>query len=242
MSGILKGMERGYHVQTQGFEGPLDLLLHLIEKEKLSITEVSLASVTDQYLAYMERKGEIPLEDLSSFLSIAAKLILIKSRSLLPILQFTETEEEAIEDLQLQLAMYALFKERSKQIQDMLEGSRSFITRDKYIGIEGVYFPPEGIQPLLLQEALVSFIGELEKSTPLPEATLQRIISLEKRIADIQTLIAARSQFAFSEILKGGAPREEAIVSFLALLELVKQKFISVDQSGHFEEMTIQKV
>lgn len=232
-------MEAGYQVQTGAFEGPLDLLLHLIEKEKLSITEVSLATVTDQYLAYMERRGEIPLDDLSSFLSIAAKLILIKSRSLLPILTFTETEEEAIEDLQMQLALYALFKERSKEIQSLWDGGKSFTIREKYIGLEDVYFPPEGLKKEDLELTMHAFLGELEKSVVLPERTLQRIISLEKRIADIQTLIASRSHFAFSEILRGGAPREEAIVSFLALLELVKQKFVTVEQSGHFEEMTI---
>jgi segregation and condensation protein A len=235
-------MERGYQVQISAFEGPLDLLLQLIEKEKLSITEVSLANVTDQYLAYMESREHVPLHDLSSFLSVAAKLILIKSRALLPILTFTETEEEAIEDLQLQLEMYALFQDRAKSIQGMLEEGKHFGVRDRYLGLEGVYFPPEGIQSAHLKEALEEFLGEIEKSVVLPEATLKKIVSLEKRILDIQDLIAIRGQLAFSEMLKGGAPKEETIVSFLALLELVKQKFISIEQNAHFEEMTIQKI
>lgn len=235
-------MEPGYQVQITAFEGPLDLLLQLIEKEKLSITEVSLASVTDQYLAYMESREHIPLEDLSSFLSIAAKLILIKSRALLPILSFTETEEEAIEDLQLQLELYAIFKERAKELQPMLEKGEGFAVRDRYIGVENVYFPPEGITGQDLYEALRDFVGDLEKQTPLPEVALHRIVSLEKRITDIQTLIATRGQLAFSEMMKGNAPKEEVIVSFLALLELVKQKFIFIEQSHHFQEMTIQKI
>lgn len=235
-------MERGYQVQITAFEGPLDLLLQLIEKEKLVITEVSLASVTDQYLAYMESREYVPLEDLSSFLSIAAKLILIKSRALLPILTFTETEEEAIEDLQLQLELYALFKERAKQLQDLLEDGKSFGVRDRYLGVENVYFPPEGIQVQDLYQAMTAFLGDLVKSEPLPEAALKRIISLEKCITDIQTLIATRGQIAFSEMMKGNAPKEEIIVSFLALLELVKQKFILVEQGDHFQEMNIQKI
>lgn len=224
------------------FEGPLDLLLQLIEKEKLAITQVSLAHVTDQYLAYMESREHVPLHDLSSFLSVAAKLILIKSRALLPILTFTETEEEAIEDLQIQLELYALFKERAKYLQASLEEQKGFTVRDRYLGLEGVYFPPIGITPENLQRALVTFLGEVEHTTLLPEASMKQIISLEKCIADIQDLIAIRGQVAFSEMLKGGAPKEEMIVSFLALLELVKQKFISIEQSGHFEEMTIQKI
>ncbi len=235
-------MERGYQVQMTSFEGPLDLLLQLIEKEKLSITEVSLASVTDQYLAYMESQENIRLEDLSSFLSIAAKLILIKSRALLPILTFTETEEEAIEDLQLQLELYALFKERAKEIQALLEQEKSFAVRERYLGLEDVYFPPEGITPGDLHSALVSFLGELAKSEVLPEATLQKIMSLEKRITDIQALISTRGHLAFSALMQGNAPKEELIVSFLALLELIKQKFVTVEQHAHFEEMTIQKI
>lgn len=235
-------MEHGYQVQISSFEGPLDLLLQLIEKQKLSITEISLAHVTDQYLAYMETREHIPLEDLSGFLSVAAKLILIKSRALLPILTFTETEEEAIEDLQLQLELYALFKERAQELQSRFQESRSFGVRDRYLGVENLYFPPEGITGTQLHEALTEFMGGLEKNEILPEATIRKIVSLEKRISDIQELLAVRGQLAFSEILKGGRPKEEVIVSFLALLELVKQKFIVIEQTGHFEEMTIQKI
>lgn len=235
-------MERGYQVQINAFEGPLDLLLQLIEKEKLAITEVSLAHVTDQYLSYMESREHVPLHDLSSFLSVAARLILIKSRALLPILTFTETEEEAIEDLQIQLELYALFKERARELETLFENRKSFGVRNSYLGLENAYFPPEGITKKHLQEILESFLGELEKTTPLPEQTLAKIVSLEKRIVDIQTLIATRSRIAFSEMLSNGAVKEEVIVSFLALLELVKQKFITLEQPAHFEEINIQRV
>lgn len=235
-------MERDYHVQIEVFEGPLDLLLQLIEKEKLSITEVSLAKVTDQFLSYMSRREHIPLAELSNFLSIAAKLILIKSRSLLPTLQFTDNEEESIEDLQLQLEIYALFKERAKILQGIFEQRSGFAVREEYLGLEKVYFPPKNIKVEDLHTALQEFVGTLEHAQNLPQETLQKILSLEKRIFDIQALIAKQGSIAFSQMLTGDNHKEEKIVSFLALLELVKQKFIFVEQSAHFREMNIQKI
>lgn len=235
-------MESIYQVQISSFEGPLDLLLQLIEREKLSITEISLANVADQFLSYMESREQVPLFELSSFLSIAARLILIKSRSLLPSLVLTETEEESIEDLQIQLELYALFQQSAKNLQALFQERKSFGVRDRYLGIETLYFPPPGITKDELATAFQSFIGTIQEDILLPEKTLKTIISLEKRIADIQSLIATRGKIAFSEMMKKGGNREEKIVSFLALLELIKQKFIFVEQSAHFEEINIQKV
>lgn len=235
-------MESPYQVQIQAFEGPLDLLLQLIEKDKLSITEVSLASVTDQFLSYIDKREHVPLVELSSFLGIAAKLILLKSRSLLPTLEFTDDEDQSIEDLQMQLELYALFKESAKTLQGILESQKSFVVRDQYIGLEKVYFPPVGIGAQDLYSAFRGILGELEEAVVLPEQTLEKIISLEKRIQHIQHLLTERGKIAFSKMLQDGAHREEKIVSFLALLELIKLKFIFVEQSSHFEEMNIQKI
>ncbi len=234
--------ESKYQVALQSFEGPLDLLLSLIEKEKLSITEVSLAAVADQYLAYMENNEDIPLADLTSFLSVAAKLILIKSRALLPILTFTETEEEAIEDLQLQLELYALFKGGAEILEKRLRESLPITVRDTYLGVSEIYYPPETITALDLQASFINFLGESEKETLLPEQTLRKVVSLEKRIVEVQNIIRERGTVAFKEMIAGGHEKEEVIVSFLALLELIKQKYISVHQTKLFEEITIQKI
>ena len=109
-----------YHFQLEKFEGPLDILLNLIEKEKLSITEVSLAQIADQFLAYIDGNENINLEQLSGFLSVATRLILIKSRALLPILTFTEEEEESIQDLEEHLRLYQLFRDQAKKLESAL--------------------------------------------------------------------------------------------------------------------------
>ena len=100
-----------YHICLEQFEGPLDLLLSLIEKEKLDITHVSLAKVADQYLKYLETEESISLGNLTAFLSVAARLILIKSRALLPILEFSDEEEESMDDLETRLKVYKRFRE-----------------------------------------------------------------------------------------------------------------------------------
>lgn len=235
-------MEKSYQVQVEAYSGPLDLLLQLIEKEKLAISEISLAKVTDQFLAYLENRDQVPLSELSSFLSVAAKLLLIKSRSLLPSLTFSETEEQSLEDLQRQLELYAMFQKTAKDIGDILKQGMSFAVRDRSIGLTGGYYPPHTISPQILRDALLDLLLHGEKEVEvLPTETLKNIVSLEERIADIQVMIAQKGKMLFQDLLQGKAEKEEKIVSFLALLELVRLKFVFVEQTSHFAEIEIQK-
>ncbi len=234
-------MQETYTVQLDTFEGPLDLLLSFIEKEQLSITEISLASIADQYLGYMEARQDIPLEDLASFLAVAAKLILIKSRALLPILTFTESEEEAIVDLQLQLELYATFKQAAENLRGVMVAGKSIGVRESYLGVTDLYYPPKDVTKEVLHETLLGFLGAIEKEVVLPQETLRKIVSLERRIAEVQDTIAQRGTMLFRDMMAKGE-KEEVIVSFLALLELIKQKFVRVEQQELFTDITIHKV
>lgn len=234
-------MQETYTVQLATFEGPLDLLLSFIEKEQLSITEISLASIADQYLGYMETRQDIPLEDLASFLSVAAKLILIKSRALLPILTFTESEEEAIIDLQLQLELYATFKQAAENLRGVMAAEKTLGVRESYLGVTELYYPPKDVTKEVLHETLLGFLGGLEKEVVLPQETLRKIVSLERRITEVQETIAKRGTMLFQEMMAKGQ-KEDVIVSFLALLELIKQKFVRVEQGALFTDITIHKV
>jgi segregation and condensation protein A len=117
-----------YNVKLEKFEGPLELLLELIEKEQLKITELSLAHVADQYLDYIKNHDSIALENLADFLTIASRLILIKSRALLPMLQVTPEEEEEIQDLAKQLEEYKKFREASQKIGPKRHGFKTEAT------------------------------------------------------------------------------------------------------------------
>ena len=135
-----------YYIKTEKFEGPFALLLDLIEKEKLRVSDLSLAQVADQYLEHIRGNEGIDLANLAEFLSVASKLILIKSRALLPVLEFTEEEEEEIKDLARQLEEYKKFKEASQAIGRMLYSPRVSYCRESYVGVVSAFYPPENIK------------------------------------------------------------------------------------------------
>ena len=123
-----------YNIKIEQFEGPLDLLLQLTEQEKLDITRVSLAQIADQYLQYISQAENITLQNLADFLSVASKLILIKSKALLPLLEFSPEEEEEIKDLEHQLAEYKKFKEAAGGLNLLLQNPLRFFSRESFVG------------------------------------------------------------------------------------------------------------
>ena len=231
-----------YRIRLEQFEGPLDLLLSLIEKEKLDITKVSLAQVADQYLEYLKGKDTISLENLASFLSVATRLILIKSRALLPILEWNEDEEESIEDLERQLKIYQHFRDASQKLGLLFAKNRPAIGRESYLGTQAVFYPPKGISPLALREHFVDVLGDIPLIESLPEKELETIISLEEKILHFQQTLTERVEYSFAEMTKGAINRVEVIVSFLAVLELVKQRYIFVEQQKFFSDIHIKRL
>lgn len=229
-----------YRVQLEKFEGPLDLLLDLIEKEELDITEVSLAQVAGQYLNYLEKAGDIDPTQLADFLVIAAKLILIKSRALLPEFQIEEEDEESIEDLQYRLAEYKRFREAAQKIKSLYDGSQVAFERPINADMRRTFYPGE-ISTDDLLEAANSLVTALDQFRSLQKETIKEVISVKEKILQIQTLISQEAQCKFSDVLAKAENKLEAIVSFLALLELMKQRLVSVAQNEHFGEIEVKK-
>lgn len=231
-----------YHFHLEKFEGPLDLLLALIEKEKLDITQVSLAQVVDQYLAYIRDEEVITLENLSVFLSIAARLILIKSRALLPVLDFSDEEEEAMEDLEYRLKAYKLFREASLGLGDLFIKSRGAFSRESFLGMQVVFYPPKDITKEALRDHFMSVLGDIPVFEVLPEKEVAAIITLEEKIALLQRTLSERVESSFHEIVSTAEDKVEVIVSFLAMLELIKQRFIHVEQEKFFSDIRIKRL
>jgi len=229
-----------YHIKLEQFEGPLDLLLQLIEQEKLDITRVSLSRVADQYLEYIGNRENISLENLSQFLSIASKLILIKSKALLPLLRFTEEEEEEIKDLEHQLAEYKKFKDVSLKIGEMADMERICFSRDGYVGFESIFCPPENMAAVDLKKAFEKVLGAIPILEKLEEDVIKEILTLEDKIIHLQDTLRKKVESTFAEIVSGSKDKVEVVVSFLALLELVKQKVIHVEQEGIFHEIKVR--
>lgn len=230
-----------YKFQLEQFEGPLDLLLQLIEEEKLPISEISLAQVADQFLQYLRTIEERQPEELADFLVVAAKLVLLKSRTLLPIA--VDDEDDGI-DLEQQLKIYREYYEASKKINAMLLARRYSFSRNASLKIrrtETSFRPPEKLEMEDVGLLFRVVLKRLEPFVTLPEETLARTINLKERLETIREKILSQVTTNFHSLLAESSSKVDIIVTFLALLELVKQRTIVVVQDTIFSPITIQR-
>ncbi len=222
----------------------MGLLLQLIEKEELDITEISLAKIADQYIDYIKNSSSIDPDDLADFLVVAARLLLIKSKALLPYL--CSEEEKEIDELERQLKMYKEFLEAAKEI-DALIGEKKFMfarewNRQAILANLNVFSPPKNLTAARLNTVFVEMLARLQPPEKLEEEKMERKISIEEKILAIQQMLFDRVKVGFNKILAGAKSKTEAIVSFLALLELIKQRQIFVAQNELFEEIYVHKI
>lgn len=233
-----------HKVKVEEFEGPLDLLLQLVEQQKLEITKVSLAQVTEQYIQILNQsaKEQIKISELADFLVVAARLLLIKSRALLPFLEWGD-EEEGGEDLTQQLKIYKEYLEASKVIQALVSKKRFSYSRAKLLADKEVEFsPPPKLAKNNLAETFKGIIRGLDPLLNLPTEVIRKTINIQEKIAQIRQKIFKQASTKFSDILKEAKDKTEVIVSFLALLELIKQKAVIVEQDDIFEDIKIEKL
>lgn len=235
-------MTAAYLVKQEKFEGPLELLLDLIEREKLSIAEISLSRVADEYIAHIRALENIDPEELAEFLVVAAQLMLIKSRSLLPSLELTQEEEGSIEELEKRLAEYQKIRELARELKKLEILKNHILVREAFRGQEPIFYPPPKLKMESLKEPFAAFLAALPKIEKLAEEKIKKIISLEEKISHIRSFLSDRLERAFSEIIKGAAGKVDVIVSFLAILELAKQKFLDIRQEKLFEDIKIRKI
>ena len=229
-----------YQTKLDKFEGPLDLLLELIEEQKLDITEVSLAKVADQFLEYISQREKITLDSLADFLTIASKLILIKSKALLPTLEFSDEEEKEILDLEKQLQEFKKFKDISIRIGKMSESKRISFSREKFVAIKTFFYPPENINVFDLKKYFVKVLSEIPAFEKLEEEMVREVITLEERISHLHDFIKGKIETSFAELVSTAEDKVDVIVSFLAMLEMVKQRIIHVDQGELFSEIKLK--
>jgi segregation and condensation protein A len=229
-----------FAVKLRQFEGPLDLLLEMIESEKLDISEMSLASVTDAYLKHLQADKNIPTEELADFLVIATKLLLIKSRLLLPFLNFGQ--EEAVGDLEGQLRIYKEYLDASKLIDAMIGKRRFLYVHEKLPHVDIGFAPPKKLGTEQMAALFRGVIARLEPLVKVPQATIEKTVSIHEKIQQIQKMFASATQMSFSKMMMSAESKTEIIVSFLALLELVKQRSFSVAQDAKWGDIVVTKV
>lgn len=230
-------------VKIEKFEGPLGLLLKLIEQEELDITQISLAKIADQYIEYIKNTEKISPDDLAEFLVVAARLLLIKSRALLPFLY--PEEEEEIEELEQRLKMYKEFVEASKGISKLI-GKKKFMfvrefNRKAILASANLFSPPKNLRADDLRMIFSDLLGRIKPMEKLEEKVLEEKINIEDKIVSIQNMIRDRIEVSFNNFLSSAKTKTEVIVSFLAMLELVKQRDIFVSQDNLFDDILISK-
>jgi len=239
----LLGRQLNYKVQTPVFEGPLDLLLNLIEHAELDITTVSLANVTDQYLVHINGIEQISADEISAFLVIAAKLIQIKSEALLPRPPVREVgEEDAGQALVDQLKLYKRFKE----IGGFLSAREQANLRT-YLRVA----PPPKVEPKLdlsniTLEKLVAAAEEAfakEKAKkPLATVISAPRVTIREKIEMISKVMKDLQHSSFSALTKDSTSRLEIVVTFLAMLELIKRYRVQAHQEGLFGDIEIDRM
>ncbi|NMB53400.1 MAG: segregation/condensation protein A [Leptolinea sp.] len=230
----------GYRVNTPVYEGPLDLLLSLIEKAELDITRLALAQVTDQYLTYIQNMEGIRAADISEFLVIAAKLIQIKSAALLPRPPAIEPEEEDPgEALARQLILYKKFKEASRFLIEREEkGWRTYLHIAQIPRIEP-RLDLSGVTLTDLLEAAREILSG-KSNIALNQVVAAPRVTIRERITRILTLLRVNERASFFELVRDNSSRLSVVVTFLAMLELVKRHVIEAEQTGLFSDIVLQ--
>lgn len=228
-----------YKIKTEQFEGPLELLVELIEKEELDITKLSISKVADDFLEFVDNNQEIGLVNLSEFLLVASQLILLKSKALLPLFEFTKEEEEEIDDLEERLREYKKFKDISIQIGELYQGEKMSFSRKEARDIEYRKFIDPKINSRELADLYRGILSEKPEEDDLIEEVMQEVVSLEEKMTDLKTSLEKRMKIAFAETIKNASDKMEVVVTFLAMLEMVKQKTLSVKQKDLFGDILL---
>ncbi len=234
----------GYVIKLDVFEGPLELLLYLIERQELDITAVSIARVTDQYLAYIARAENVSPRLMADFIAMAARLLQIKSRALLPQprRQEEDEEEDPAEALARQLRAYKQFRAVAQYL-----GTREKEHLRAYVRVA----PPPALEKrleqgdLTLADLLAAMRRVLEEQEEIPvEATVVTPypVTIQDKIKELKGLLQQRGRITLTKLLRQSRHRQEIIVTFLAVLELIKQGEIDVRQNALFGNIEIEVI
>lgn len=233
-------------IKHEVFEGPIEVLLDLIEKRKLFVSDVSLAAVTDDFIAHIQNNGMHP-ESAGQFLVVAATLILIKARSLLPTLDLTPEETESISDLERRVALYQVISGVSSEL--IAQYGKQIAYGAAVRPAPAVFAPDTAVTPSILPQLIADIIGRIPPPPAAkPEARVYKTISISEVLTTLtERLEKALGTIQFSSIRVASPDADErsqkvyTIVSFLGMLELVRRGLVMAEQSTLFADISLEK-
>lgn len=226
-----------FSIKTDAYEGPFEILLDLIEARKLLVNDLTLANITEDYITHVRAQEAFPVEETANFIQIAATLLLIKSKSLIPDLALTEDENADVEDLKRRLAAYEKVREAARELSHIY--GRTVMAEEGERAPEVVFAPSKDLSAKALAEALARVLAAREEVEELPEARVKPLVTIEEMMDRLAKRVQSAMTLSFKDFAGGQKEKIEVIVSFLALLELVKQGAVAAEQHGTYGDIRI---
>ncbi len=240
----LEGIESSsqFKCSFEGFEGPLDLILKLIKDNNMDIATVPIAMITDQYIHHIEGMDELDMEEATAFLDMASRLLLIKSKYLIPVEQ-TEEEEEEIDDetrLRMQLQEYQLFKEAGTNLQLQENVDRLYKQPDKNVGDARIVFNQFNLEKLLDAFAFI-LMRTKDRENPQEKKISRDRWTVQEKITFLTNILKDTSEINFFELFDETYSKMEIITVFMAILEMLKFQKIEVVQAERYADIKIKR-
>ncbi len=226
-----------FNINTEAYQGPFELVLDLIEERKLLVNDLALASITEEFIQHVRAQAEFPVEETANFIQIAATLLLIKSKSLIPDLTLSEDENADVEDLTRRLEAYQKVRDAARELARIF-GRNVMVPAGERLP-EPSFSPARDLSTGALAEALARVLAARKEVEELPEARVKPLVTIEEMMDRLAKKVQSALTLSFNEFSKGTKEKVEVIVSFLALLELVKQGAVAAEQHSVYGDIRI---
>ncbi len=227
----------GFSIQTEAYQGPFELVLDLIEARKLLVNDLALASITEDFIAHVRAQEAFPVEETANFIAIAATLLLIKSKSLIPDLTLSEEEDADVEDLKRRLEAYEKVRGAARELGRVFGKTPLFPAGER--AVESFFVPSRDFTADELAEALARVLATREAVEALPEAKVKPMVTIEEMMDTLAKRVQSAMTLSFREFTGEKREKVEIIVSFLALLELVKEGAVAAEQADRHGDIRI---
>lgn len=236
-------MQNKYEIKLDKFSGPLEKLLELIEEKQMEITLINLAEITNDFLGYLKTLTEKTTHPniIADFVVIASRLLLIKSKALLPSLELTTEEEKDIKDLEFRLKIYKEFKNASLNFKKIWDNKNNSLSRELLSDLPVVFYPPPHISTKNLKDRILNIIAKVEIIIPEKKIIKKLVFSLKEKTEELLSRFEKHKENNFNNIVQSRSKSKlELIVFFLAILHLIRDSFITSTQENQFSDILIK--
>ena len=236
-------MQNKYEIKLDKFSGPLEKLLELIEEKQMEITLINLAEITNDFLKYLQTLTEKTTHPniIADFVVIASRLLLIKSKALLPSLELTTEEEKDIEDLELRLKTYKEFKDASLKFKKLWDTKNRSLSRELLSDLPVIFYPPPHLSIKNLKDVVMNITAKLQILIPEKKTIKKLVFSLKEKTEELLSRFQKHKENNFNNMVQSTSKSKlELIVFFLAILHLIRDRFITSTQENQFSDIIIK--